>query len=250
MPAILRKCRPHLLVLFALLTVSISGWHDALRNGLADLRFGWDQRAASGQVAVVAIDAYSIERIGVWPWPRRLHAELLRQLQQAGVRDIAFDIDFSSPSDPQADQAFGEALRSLGGSVLQALLIRNGDLEGFSSNELDVMANVARYHRKSPPKKSHGEYIALTPADRQRVDLHLQGVRAGAHAQSGVQAQAGGLHVEAAAELRPARAPVAHRAQGAHAGAARGRPGQAHARVEAKGGVEAGRDALVAAVLI
>ena len=34
---------------------------------------------ASGDVVVVAIDAPSIEQIGVWPWPRRLHAELLRQ---------------------------------------------------------------------------------------------------------------------------------------------------------------------------
>jgi exopolyphosphatase/guanosine-5'-triphosphate,3'-diphosphate pyrophosphatase len=48
-------------------------------------------------------------------------------------------------------------------------LIKNGDLEGFSPNELDVIANIARYHRKSAPKKSHGEYVALSPADRERV---------------------------------------------------------------------------------
>jgi len=48
-------------------------------------------------------------------------------------------------------------------------LIKNGDLEGFSPNELDLIANVARYHRKSPPKKSHGDYTALNPDDRDRV---------------------------------------------------------------------------------
>ena len=39
---------------------------------------------ASGDIVVVAIDAPSIEKIGVWPWPRRLHAELLRQLRKRG----------------------------------------------------------------------------------------------------------------------------------------------------------------------
>lgn len=48
-------------------------------------------------------------------------------------------------------------------------LIKNGDLEGFSLNELDLIANVARYHRKSPPKKSHPDFTALSPHDRNRV---------------------------------------------------------------------------------
>ncbi|MCL2647036.1 MAG: Ppx/GppA family phosphatase [Phycisphaerales bacterium] len=50
-----------------------------------------------------------------------------------------------------------------------AYLIKNGDLEGFSLHELDLMSNIARYHRRSPPKKSHSEYIALPPEDRDRI---------------------------------------------------------------------------------
>jgi exopolyphosphatase/guanosine-5'-triphosphate,3'-diphosphate pyrophosphatase len=42
-----------------------------------------------------------------------------------------------------------------------AYLIKNGDLEGFSPHELDLLANIARYHRKSPPKKSHPDFQAL-----------------------------------------------------------------------------------------
>jgi exopolyphosphatase / guanosine-5'-triphosphate,3'-diphosphate pyrophosphatase len=48
-------------------------------------------------------------------------------------------------------------------------LIKNGDLEGFSPNELDIIANIARYHRKSMPKKSHPDYVALDPASRELV---------------------------------------------------------------------------------
>ncbi len=47
-----------------------------------------------------------------------------------------------------------------------AYLIRNGDLEGFSLQELDLLANIARYHRKSPPKKAHLEFQALDVASQ------------------------------------------------------------------------------------
>jgi exopolyphosphatase/guanosine-5'-triphosphate,3'-diphosphate pyrophosphatase len=48
-------------------------------------------------------------------------------------------------------------------------LIKNGDLEGFSAHELDIIANVARYHRKSAPKKSHPDYVVLDTASRELV---------------------------------------------------------------------------------
>jgi exopolyphosphatase / guanosine-5'-triphosphate,3'-diphosphate pyrophosphatase len=34
-------------------------------------------------------------------------------------------------------------------------LIRYGDLLGYTESEIDTIANIARYHRKSPPKKKH-----------------------------------------------------------------------------------------------
>ena len=50
-----------------------------------------------------------------------------------------------------------------------AYLIRNGELEGFSHNEIEVIANTARYHRRSAPKKSHAEFMALPLDLRQTV---------------------------------------------------------------------------------
>ena len=114
----MKNYRPHILVVVALAIVLSSGWHGMLRDALTDLRFAWVPRQATGDVVVVAIDAPSIEKIGVWPWPRRLHADLLRRLESADVRDIVFDVDFSTPSDAAADQAFADALRSAGGSVV------------------------------------------------------------------------------------------------------------------------------------
>ena len=96
----------------------LGGMHNALQHAITDMRFGWFSRQASGNVVLVAIDSPSIEKIGVWPWPRRLHAELIDMLESAGASDIVFDVDFSSQSDPAFDRAFAEALQRAGGSVV------------------------------------------------------------------------------------------------------------------------------------
>lgn len=48
-------------------------------------------------------------------------------------------------------------------------LIRNSDLLGFDDTEIDIIANVARYHRKGIPKKRHENLAGLNRAERQRV---------------------------------------------------------------------------------
>lgn len=45
-------------------------------------------------------------------------------------------------------------------------LIRNAELVGFHEPEIELMANVARYHRKSLPKDKHANLRALTPPQR------------------------------------------------------------------------------------
>jgi exopolyphosphatase/guanosine-5'-triphosphate,3'-diphosphate pyrophosphatase len=47
-------------------------------------------------------------------------------------------------------------------------LITNGDLRGFQPEEIEIMALVARYHRRSTPKPTHEEYARLSPR-RQRT---------------------------------------------------------------------------------
>ncbi|MBA2401098.1 MAG: CHASE2 domain-containing protein, partial [Bradyrhizobium sp.] len=114
----MKQYRPHILAMIALAIILSSGWHGALRHALADLRFAWQSRDASGDIVVVAIDAPSIAEIGVWPWPRRLYAELIERLHNADVQDIALDVDFSTPSDAASDKNFAEALERAGGSIV------------------------------------------------------------------------------------------------------------------------------------
>ena len=101
---------------------------------------------------VVAIDASSIDRIGVWPWPRLLYAELIRQLQKADVQDIALDVDFSTPSDASSDRNFAEALQSAGGSIVlpsfqqprtdRTTLHVNRPLPQFAEHSWSALVNV------------------------------------------------------------------------------------------------------------
>ena len=50
-------------------------------------------------------------------------------------------------------------------------LIKNGDLRGFHPDEIEVMALVARYHRRGTPKQSHQEYAHLPAPLRRTVRL-------------------------------------------------------------------------------
>ena len=148
----MKNYRPHILVAIVLAIALLTNWPGTLRNVLIDLRFAWQSRAATGDVVVIAIDAPSIEQIGVWPWPRRLHAELLQRLDRAGINDVAFDVDFATPSDPASDRAFVEALRGAGGStVLPAFKQPGADgatyfnrpLPQFRDQAWTVVVNVA-----------------------------------------------------------------------------------------------------------
>jgi exopolyphosphatase/guanosine-5'-triphosphate,3'-diphosphate pyrophosphatase len=48
-------------------------------------------------------------------------------------------------------------------------LVKNGDLRGFRPDEIEVLANVARYHRRGHPKKKHPGYGSLPKAARRVV---------------------------------------------------------------------------------
>jgi exopolyphosphatase / guanosine-5'-triphosphate,3'-diphosphate pyrophosphatase len=48
-------------------------------------------------------------------------------------------------------------------------LIRNGELLGYTELEIETIANLARYHRKSSPKKRHDSYRNITSKKYRRV---------------------------------------------------------------------------------
>ena len=78
------------------------------------------QREPTGRVVLLDIDQKSIASVGVWPWPRDVHARILDRLNDAGAAEVAMDVDFSSRSDEAGDAAFEAALERFGGGVILA----------------------------------------------------------------------------------------------------------------------------------
>ncbi len=52
-----------------------------------------------------------------------------------------------------------------------AYLITHGQLDAFSDEEVRIIANIARYHRKTPPSKSHASYASLSRRAKRTVDV-------------------------------------------------------------------------------
>ncbi|HVQ29938.1 MAG TPA: Ppx/GppA phosphatase family protein, partial [Vicinamibacteria bacterium] len=50
-------------------------------------------------------------------------------------------------------------------------LIKNGDLRGFDPGEIEVLANVARYHRRGHPRRKHPGYGGLPRGARRSVQV-------------------------------------------------------------------------------
>jgi diguanylate cyclase (GGDEF)-like protein len=107
-------------MVFVALLAQASGILNPADRWLSDLRFHAGERAATGQIAVIDIDSRSLQEIGTWPWPRSIHAELVNALVEQGAAEIAFDVDFSTKSNPAEDAAFAAALERAGGVVILA----------------------------------------------------------------------------------------------------------------------------------
>jgi adenylate cyclase len=48
-------------------------------------------------IRIVDIDDQSLSKLGQWPWPRTVVAQLVDRLREAGAAVVAFDIDFAEP---------------------------------------------------------------------------------------------------------------------------------------------------------
>ena len=86
--------------LFALLFFGLAWSTDSFR-GLETATYDLGVRMAAAQpdprIAVIEIDDASIERMGRWPWPRDLHAEMISRLHQAGAKVVALGVFLFEP---------------------------------------------------------------------------------------------------------------------------------------------------------
>jgi diguanylate cyclase (GGDEF)-like protein len=122
------KIRDLLWLVIALLTViglSRIGLLTGAQNTITEIRESYSQRSASGELIFIGIDKESMDQIGVWPWPRKVHAQIVDRLMDAGVEEIGVDIDFSSASSPEQDTIFAASLERAGGAVILPIFVQD-----------------------------------------------------------------------------------------------------------------------------
>ncbi len=86
----------------------------------------------SDDIVVILIDETTLKAmdpvVGRWPWPRWVHAEVIRFLKDAGAKAIIFDILFTERSED--DKFLAEATK-YAGNVIHSALIYRDEGEGF-----------------------------------------------------------------------------------------------------------------------
>ncbi len=90
-------------------------------------------RAQTGasEATIIAIDEASIATLGRWPWDRAIHAELINQLNAAGVAAIGMAVLLTEPS--PSDEQLATALEASGRVVLA---LAPQSMNGSGVNEL------------------------------------------------------------------------------------------------------------------
>ncbi|MFZ6692904.1 CHASE2 domain-containing protein [Undibacterium sp. SXout20W] len=100
-------------------------------------------------VLIVAIDDFSLNELGKWPWPRQRHADLLKKISAAKPLAIGMDILFAEPEStnseetPSGDQALADAIKENHRVVLP--LVSESAGKGLDATlPIATLANVAQ----------------------------------------------------------------------------------------------------------
>jgi adenylate cyclase len=84
-----------------------SGWQVKI---LDNLFLG---RNINSQIAIIAIDDKSINKIGRWPWDREIHARLLDKLADIQPLAVGYDVSFPEKSNLESDKLLAFSLKKL-----------------------------------------------------------------------------------------------------------------------------------------
>ncbi|MGH9659433.1 MAG: CHASE2 domain-containing protein, partial [Bryobacteraceae bacterium] len=131
-----------------------AGALDWLENRSADLRVRAtaSPARASDRIVIVDIDNASFraltDKLGRWPWTRRVWTELVRYIARGEPRLVLFDILFSG-AEPAADEEFARAVERAGNVVLPF---------AFVSGKVETGADIF-----TPPARAEALGVARHP---------------------------------------------------------------------------------------
>jgi adenylate cyclase len=120
------------------------GLMSSQEQSTVDVRFGIrGSQGAPDDIRVVKIDDITFNDLRLrWPFSRSLHAEVLDRLRKAGAKVIAFDVQFTEPTQIGDDIALYDAAGRAGNVVFSTTEVnKNG-----GSNVLGGDANLRKIH--------------------------------------------------------------------------------------------------------
>lgn len=112
-----------------------------------------NERPASGDIVLVAIDEPTLRKIGRWPWPRTRNAELIDAIQTAKPTQQVHDFLLSERSHTSDDRALTKALARAGNVTLGYLPrigAQNGEFQDIAPlpefSRHSKLASIAMYY--------------------------------------------------------------------------------------------------------
>lgn len=152
-------------LLFSLLLLRPPATFSLIEAKLYDLRFQLRGPITPPDSVVIAtIDEQSLARLGRWPWPRTVLAQLVERLEQAEAAVIAFDAIFPEPE--AGDPAFSRAIEQAGSVLLSVAFDFERQAEQPAADQLLEASALVRVEQgerfqQYPPIMSGG--LLTTP---------------------------------------------------------------------------------------
>jgi serine/threonine-protein kinase len=126
------------------------------------------ERTPSDRIAVVAIDDESIRKLGRWPWPRSLQAQLIDKLHAGGARLIANTALYLEPESNSSAAVLRSIADDLGNSPLTQQI--PAEIETFgvmlddAGGKNPFVADIARSYKTSTLSKDYNTLMTALVA--------------------------------------------------------------------------------------
>ncbi|MCX7711690.1 MAG: adenylate/guanylate cyclase domain-containing protein [Clostridia bacterium] len=140
------KIKSEVFALIILILFSIFSYYDTFES--VEYFFQDSVLQSRGQpdtrVSIIAIDETSLDKLGMWPWPRKIMADMINKLSAGKPSVIGIDVILSQESSyPEGDKALVEAAKKAGNVVFPAVGWKGTEkkysaLEGMESPTLEV----------------------------------------------------------------------------------------------------------------
>ena len=91
-------------------------------------------------ILVVTIDEQSVNKLGRWPWNRKITGDLIFNLKEAAI--VALDIVFSETTTPEEDQYLADRIADTG-NVVAGFFFRSTATETITEEALSYLEDCA-----------------------------------------------------------------------------------------------------------